>query len=135
MENNDLISRSELIQLFTDLFNKVETDEFGETYQVGMLNLKGVTKVINECPASVQITNIMEKLDSLSSTSVDLRSDAWGSGINAAKDVIKEELGLNEKERNTRHPYNCGNCTRRQFYQKGYEAGLRDKDKREESNG
>lgn len=74
MENNDLISRSELIQLFTDFFNKVETDEFGDTYQVGMLNLKGITKVINECPASGK----------------------------------------------------CGECSRRAFYQKGYEAGLRD---------
>ena len=76
MENNDLISRSELIQLFTDTFNKVETDEFGETRKAYMLNLQGITKVINECPASTQ----------------------------------------------------CAECTRRMFYQKGYEAGLRYRD-------
>lgn len=74
MEYNDLISRSELIQLFTDLFNKVETDELGETRKVYMLKLQGITKVINECPASGK----------------------------------------------------CGECSRRAFYQKGYEAGLRD---------
>ena len=73
MENNDLISRSELIQLFTDTFNKVETDEFGETRKAYMLNLQGITKIINECPASTQ----------------------------------------------------CAECTRRMFYQKGFEAGQR----------
>ena len=74
MAYNDLISRTELIQLFTDLFNKVETDEFGETRKAYMLNLKGITQIINTCPASGE----------------------------------------------------CGECSRRAFYQKGYEAGLRD---------